>query len=60
MSPDLTPEDEAILDAQEAEREVDDWLASWSDDFNSDEYLSGIHDAYEEWCDWNADRESDE
>lgn len=38
--PDLTPEDEAILDAQEAEREVDDWLASWSDDFNSDEWLA--------------------
>lgn len=39
MSRDLLPEDEAIFDAQAAEQEVDDWLASWSDDFNSDEWL---------------------
>ena len=36
---DLTPEDEAIFDAQADEQERDDWLASWSDDFNSDEWL---------------------
>lgn len=38
-APDDEAEVEAILDAQAAEQEVDDWLASWSDDFNSDEWL---------------------
>ena len=37
---DITPEQEAELEAQEAERKVYDWLASWSDDFNSDEWLA--------------------
>jgi hypothetical protein len=36
---DITPEEEAAQDAREAEREVDEWLASWSDDFHSDEWL---------------------
>jgi hypothetical protein len=35
---DITPEEEAAQDAREAEREVDEWLASWSDDFHSDEW----------------------
>ena len=39
---DITPEDEATFDAQAAEQEVDDWLASWSDDFNSDEWLASV------------------
>lgn len=38
------PEDEDIFDAQEAERETDEWLASWSDDFNSDEWLASTHE----------------
>ncbi len=37
---DITPEQEAEIDARYAERQVYDWLASWSDDFNSDEWLS--------------------
>lgn len=41
---DITPEQEAELEAQAAEQEVDDWLASWSDDFNSDEYLAALID----------------
>lgn len=36
----ITPEDEAKLDAQAAEQEQDDWLAAWSDDFWSDEWLT--------------------
>lgn len=35
----LTPEEEAQIDARAAEQEVDDWLASWADDFHSDEWL---------------------
>lgn len=38
----FTPEEEAAQDAREAEREVDDWLASWSDDFNSDEWAAAL------------------
>jgi hypothetical protein len=40
MNRDLTPEDEATFDAQANEEVVDDWLASWSDDFNSDEWAA--------------------
>lgn len=39
---DITPEQEADQDRREAEREVDDWLASWSDDFNSDEWAAAL------------------
>jgi hypothetical protein len=39
MERDLTPEEEATFDAQAEEQERDDWQASWSDDFNSDEWL---------------------
>jgi hypothetical protein len=35
----ITEEQEAIFDAQAEEEEVERWLASWSDDFNSDEWL---------------------
>ena len=38
----LTHEEEATFDAQADEAEVDDWLASWSDDFNSDEWLAAV------------------
>lgn len=37
---DITPEEEAILDARAAEQEVDDWLAAWSEDFWSDEWAA--------------------
>ncbi len=37
---DITPEEEAILNADAAEQEVDDWLAAWSDDFWSDEWAA--------------------
>lgn len=40
---DITPEQEAELEAQEAEREVYDWLASWSDDFHSDEWVATLN-----------------
>ena len=36
----LTPEQEAEIDRAYAEQEVDDWLAAWSDDFWSDEWLA--------------------
>lgn len=39
---DLTPEDEAIFDAQADEQATDDWLASWSDDFWSDEWAETL------------------
>jgi hypothetical protein len=39
---DLTPEQEAIFDAQADEQEVDEWLASWSDDFHSDEWADAL------------------
>jgi hypothetical protein len=39
---DITPEEEAAQDAREAEREVDEWLASWSDDFHSDEWADAL------------------
>ena len=35
----FTSEEEAEADARAAEQEVEDWLASWSDDFNSDGWL---------------------
>ncbi len=35
---DITPEEEAAADQRAAEEEVDAWLASWSEDFWSDEY----------------------
>jgi hypothetical protein len=38
----FTPEEEAAQDAREAEREVDEWLASWSDDFHSDEWAAAL------------------
>jgi hypothetical protein len=39
----MTPEEEeAIWDEQEREREVDEWLASWSDDFHSDEWADAL------------------
>lgn len=37
---DITPEQEAAADRRADEQEVDDWLASWSDDFNSDGWLT--------------------
>ena len=36
----LTPEEEAAMDARADEQEVDDWLASWADDFHSDEWAA--------------------
>lgn len=42
--PDAEAEDEAIFDAQAEEQERDDWLSSWSDDFNSDEYVRALSD----------------
>lgn len=36
----LTPEQEAILDAQADEQERDDWLSEWSADFHSDEWAA--------------------
>ena len=36
----FTPEEEAAIDARYAEEQTDLWLASWSDDFNSDEWLT--------------------
>lgn len=38
----LTPEQEAEIDAAYAEEEIDRWLASWSDDFNSDGWLKAL------------------
>lgn len=38
----LTPEQEAEIDAAYAEEEVELWLAEWSDDFNSDEWLAAV------------------
>lgn len=38
----LTPEQEAEIDAAYAEEEVENWLASWSDDFNSDEWAEAL------------------
>jgi hypothetical protein len=38
----IEPEEEAAQDAREVEREVDEWLASWSDDFHSDEWLNAL------------------
>lgn len=35
---DFTPEEEAAQDAREAERQDDEWLRSWADDFHSDEW----------------------
>lgn len=37
---DITPEEEAAQDAREEQRFVHEWLASWSEDFWSDEWLS--------------------
>ena len=39
---DITPEQEAELEAEYREREEHDWLEAWSDDFNSDEYLAAL------------------
>lgn len=46
---DITPEDEAKLDAQAAEQETDDWLASWSDDFNDDNAFTEIEVMLAAW-----------
>lgn len=35
----LTPEQEEEMDAAYREQEEHDWLASWADDFHSDEWL---------------------
>lgn len=40
----LTPEQEAEMDAAYREQEEHDWLVSWSDDFNSDEWLEALRD----------------
>lgn len=37
---DITPEQEAELEAAYREQEEHDWLASWADDFHSDEWLN--------------------
>ena len=41
---DITPEQEAELEAEDAEREVYDWLEAWSDDFNSDGWLAALQE----------------
>jgi hypothetical protein len=38
----ITEEQEAIFDAQADEQEVDEWLASWSDDFHSDGWADAL------------------
>jgi hypothetical protein len=38
----ITEEQEAIFDAQADEQEVEEWLASWSDDFHSDEWADAL------------------
>ena len=40
----VTPEDEAVFERQAEEQELADWLASWSDDFHSDEWLAALDD----------------
>jgi hypothetical protein len=37
---DITPEQEAETDARALEDATDEWLAAWSDDFNSDEWAA--------------------
>ncbi len=37
---DITPEQEAALEAEDRERDEHDWLEAWSDDFLSDEWLA--------------------
>jgi hypothetical protein len=44
MEHDFTHEEEAAQDAREAERQVDEWLAAWSDDFHSDEWAEAFVD----------------
>jgi hypothetical protein len=39
---DITPEEEAAADARALEAATDEWLASWSDDFNSDEWAEAV------------------
>lgn len=38
----MTEDEEAEADARAAEQEWDDWLASWIEDFWSDEYAASI------------------
>ena len=45
----LTPEDEAMFDAQAAEQETDDWLARWSDDFNADDAFTDVEIMLAAW-----------
>lgn len=39
---DITPEEEAAADIRADEQAVEDWLAAWSDDFNSDEWAKAL------------------